>query len=209
MQATAIHDDDIPLVDLIRMVTPPKQGGKSTSLRGVEKKKPTTLRRRTQGRVKNRAGKKIKKTPVNTPAACIVGDIVWATGVNNSEEFPFLFPDQEDVSETTFFIQHPDMAICRAIGEIVARAGEDSDLDAFPGEFKNVVDAIDKGSPWKIVSIDTSCGGLQLGNLKEEMDKVDNIVVAVSLDGDSTVIVPYDEARFGILYAAAQSSLVK
>jgi hypothetical protein len=205
MQATAIHDDDIPLVDLIRMVTPPKQGGKSTSLRGVEKK-PRTLRRRTTGRVKNRAGKKIKQTPVNTPAASIVADIVWATGVNT---YPFPFPDQEGVSETIFRIQHPDEKICSAIGGIVARASEDGDLDAFPPEFKGVVNAIDKESPCEIISIDTSCGGLQPCNIKEEMDKVDNIVVDVSLDGDSKVIVPYDEARFGILYAAARSSLVK
>lgn len=198
-------DDDIPLAKLIKRTPPPKRQAGPTSLRGVEKK-PKTIRHRTQRRVKNKAGKKINKTPVEIPAGCLVADVLWnkAQGTTFADYMRLLREKgAEDISATTFYFQHPNPQVCNGMTEIVADASQEDSLGAFPEEFAEAVKAVEDASEWSISSIDTFCGGLQPGTLEKGMQKVNDIVVDVNLDGESTVIVPYDETRFGALYKSA------
>ena len=180
----------------------------------VAKKERTTTGRRCNriGRAPEtgaEVGRAIKATPppALTPAARLVADVVWNKMQGATFE-DIMHSLCEDISTTTFYFQHPRGEVCGAMTEIVNRTTEtnaDGVLDAFPEEFSPAIKAVESASEWSISSIDTFCGGLLACTAKKSMPKVDDIVVDVRLDGASTVVVPYDEERFGDLYAAAMA----
>ena len=146
--------------------------------------------------------------PELVPAARLVADIVWNKFAG--ETFADFLRSaceegSEDVSATTFFFQHRDMAGAAGITGLVEEAQDafDDDLGEFPESFKSAIDAINGASGWTMGSIDTFCGGLQTCDTKAEMPAADEVTVDVRLDGSSTVVVPFDPERFGDLYSAA------
>lgn len=153
--------------------------------------------------------------PELTPAARLAVDIVWNKRNNNATNMMeymlsacrSLDEGTEDMSETSFFFQHPDKNVANGITGLVEDAIEkiDDDLGEFPAPFSAALESVDEASEWNIGNIDTFCGGIQPCSTKDAMTKVDKIVIDVNLAGSSTVVIPFDPERYGDLYTAALS----
>lgn len=147
--------------------------------------------------------------PTLVSAMRVCGDIMWNNMPSGEISFMDFFrakcENPMDISATTFYFQCADIGMANGMNEMLEKEQDESfdeELGKFPDAFLPAIKAAETESNWVIDNIDMTCGGLQLCSIEKSMPAVTKVTVNINLEGESTVIIPFDPERFGDLYAA-------